>query len=181
MVDVETMGLNPHTSGLIQLSAIKFNLATREIGEVFDRCPAPLPFRSWNDGTRSFWLEQNRSVYDQIMLRTEDGPKVFFDFVDWVGKDNQNGELRFWAKPLSFDWGFVASHLEQLSLPMPFYYRIARDLNSFAAGVMGNAEHPDLESLVEFNGDQHNALNDCAFQIDCLFHVVNKFTPAEVM
>lgn len=181
MVDVETMGLNPHTSGLIQLAGIKFNFDQREIGDVFDRCPAPLPFRGWHNGTREFWLEKNREVYNQIMLRTEDGPKVFHDFVDWVTSDAPEGGYRFWAKPLSFDWGFVASHLEQLGLPMPFPFRIARDLNSFAAGMMGSAEHPGLDELVEFKGDKHNALHDNAFQIDMLFHVANRYVATEIM
>ncbi|MGN6819315.1 MAG: 3'-5' exoribonuclease domain-containing protein, partial [Sphingomonas sp.] len=75
-----------------------------------------------------------------------------------------------WAKPLSFDWPFVASHFEQLGGRMPFHYRIARDLNSFIAGLRGIPEHTSMEEIVPNNGDKHNALHDCAFQIDCLMH-----------
>lgn len=181
MVDVETTGLNPQTSSIIQLSAIKFNFVERKIGSIFDRCPVPLPFRNWNDSTREFWLVKNRKVYEQIILRQEEARPVFLDFVNWVDTDAPEGGHRFWAKPLSFDWGFVASHLEQLGLPMPFHYRIARDMNSFAAGMAGDPEHPDLESGIEFKGDEHNGLHDCAFQIDCLFAHADRFVTTEVM
>lgn len=181
MVDTETMGLNPGNHGLIQLAAIKFNFEERKVGEMFDRCPAPLPFRSWQDSTREFWLGKNRRVYESIIMRQEAALPVYADFVNFADKDAPEGGYRFWAKPMSFDWNFVASHLEQLGLPMPFHYRLARDLNTFAAGMAGSPEHPNLESLVEFQGDEHNALHDCAFQIDMLFTHANRFVTTEVV
>lgn len=181
MVDVETTGLNPQTSSIIQLSAIKFNLETKEVGGHFDRCPAPLPFRGWNDGTRDFWMGKNRKVYDQILMRQEPARPVYEDFVRWVDSDAPEGGYRFWAKPVSFDWPILASSLEQLELPMPFHYRIARDMNSFAAGMTGDAKHPETDANVVPEGDAHNALHDCAFQIDCLFDHAKRWIATEVM
>jgi hypothetical protein len=182
MVDVETMGLNPHTSGLIQLAAIKFNYETGEVGEHFDRCPLPLPFRGWNDGTREFWLGKNRKVYEQIVARAEPARPVFEAFVDWVLTDQpEEMGYRFWSKPLSFDWPFVADHLEQLGLRMPFHYRYARDLNSFIAGLKGDPIDPVVEADILFKGDEHNALHDTAFQIDMLLHTKARYIPTEIM
>jgi DNA polymerase III epsilon subunit-like protein len=181
MVDVETTGLNPHTSSIIQLSAIKFNLAEREIGGMFDRCPAPLPLRGWHEGTREFWLGKNRKVYDQIVARQELARPVFEGFVRWVDEDAPEGGYRFWAKPVTFDWGFVASHMEQLELPMPFHYRLARDMNSYISGAAGDAAHHSFADEVPFHGDVHNALHDCAHQIDTLFHATKQFVSTEVL
>lgn len=106
---------------------------------------------------------------------------MFEDFINWVDVDAPEGGYRFWAKPLTFDWPIVASHLEQLGLPMPFHYRIARDMNSYIAGMHGDAKHPDAESEVVFNGKPHNALHDCGYQIDVLFHAANRFISTEIM
>lgn len=180
MVDVETTGTNPHTAAIIQLSAIKFNLDTREVGGFFDRYPAPLPFRAWSDGTRDFWMK-HPEVYGEIMSKQEPALPVFQSFFRWVTEDEPNGGYRFWAKPVTFDWPLVASHMEQCDLPMPFHYRIARDVNSFAAGLKANPEHPAIDEGIIFKGKEHNALHDCGFQIDCLFDVSKRFVPTEIV
>lgn len=182
MVDIETMGTNPHTAGIFQISAIKFNYETEELGDMFDRYPTPLPFRGWSDSTREFWLGgQNRPVYEQLVARAEPSLPVYQDFVKFATDDAPSGGYRFWSKPTTFDFMFIADALESLGMAMPFDFRLARDLNSFAAGLKGNPDKPRLEDDVEFNGDKHNGLHDCAFQIDCLFHVKRRFTTAEVM
>lgn len=176
MVDTETTGVDPDRNAIIQLSGIKFNLAERKVGPMFDRCPSRLPKRMWSDDTREFWLSKNRPVYDSIIARSEPGLAVFTDFFRWVGQDAAPEGLRFWAKPVTFDWGFVASHMEQCDLPMPFHYRYARDMNSFMAGLNGNADHPSVENEVPFpeGGSLHNALHDAAWQIDQLFYAMRR-------
>ena len=178
MVDIETMGTSVR-SGIIQIAAIKFNFETGEIGETFDRCPAPLPFRQWDDSTREFWQVRNRNVYLQIISRQEPGPQVYHDFFHWVGKDGV--DYRFWAKPLSFDWPILADNMEQVGLPMPFHYRIARDQNSYMAALKGSPEHPAFDDGKVFTGDEHNALHDAAFQIDMLMDAKRRYISTEVM
>ncbi len=180
MVDVETTGLNPHTSAIIQLSAIKFNLDTREIGPVFDRCPGPLPFRGWEDGTRAFWMGKNKPVFLQIVERQEPPIGVFKDFERYCS-DGPDGGYRFWAKPSKFDWPLVESHMIQLGGVMPFNHRLSRDLNSFICGLRASAEHPNIENEVEFTGDKHNGLHDCAYQIELLFHALGNRVTAEIV
>lgn len=169
MVDVETTDTNPSCGAIIQLSAVKFNYDTGEVGSVFDRCPMPLPFRRWNDSTRDFWMGQNREVYLQLVARAEPAMQVFLDFTAFALAGAPQGGYRFWAKPISFDWSFVASHYEQFDAPMPFHFRHARDLNTWMAALRGNPQHPNMEAVVPFHGDRHNGLHDCAYQIDMLF------------
>lgn len=180
MVDVETTGKNPNDAAIIQLAAVKFNYDTGEIGETFDRAPSWLPRRYWDEDTREFWMK-HKNVYDSIIARSEPALPVFQDFADFALSDHVESGLRFWAKPTTFDWPFVASHYEQLDLKMPFLYRTARDMNSVIAALHGSAEHVSYEDIVPNVGQKHNALHDCAWQIDCLFHAKNKFILTEIV
>lgn len=182
MVDVETTGNdNPSIFGCFQISAIKFNARTGEIGDMFDRCPGLLPNRCWTGDTREFWMGRNRAVYDTLIARQEPGVKVWEDFRAFALDGAPQGGFRFWAKPITFDWAVVASHMQQLGLMMPFHFRYARDLNTYMAALMGGPEHPNMESKVEFMGDKHNGLHDCAFQIDMLFHAMKTHVHAEIV
>lgn len=169
MVDVETTDTNAAEGGIIQLAAIKFNYQTGEIGQAFDRCPTLMPFRRWSDGTRDFWFGKNRKVLNTIVARQEPYQQVFSDFFKFAAAPEVEGGLRFWAKPVQFDWSFIASHFEQLDLPMPFHYRYARDMNSFISGLRGDPQHFEMASIIPFEGSAHNALHDTAYQLDCLF------------
>jgi len=183
MLDVETTSTDAARGGIIQLAAVKFNYDTGKVGSVFDRCPMLLPFRSWSDSTREFWMKKNLPVYQTIVARAEPGVQVFKDFADWVHVDEpKDTGYRIWGKPIQFDWSFVASHMEQCDLPMPATYRYMRDLNTFLAALAGSARHSSVENEVPLpvaNG-QHNALYDCAWQIDQLFHAKKKFVSCEI-
>ena len=181
MVDTETTGNdNPEIFGCFQIAAIQFNAKTGEIGPVFDRVPELLPNRHWTGDTKEFWMVKNRAVYNSIIARSEPAPRVWSDFRDFALQGAPNGGRRFWAKPVTFDWPVVASHMRQLGLPMPFHYRLARDLNSYMAALRDNPDHPNVEADVANGGDQHNALHDAAYQIDLLMHEQRKHIHASV-
>jgi len=167
MVDLETTGKGP-TNGILQLSAIKFNYNTGEVGGVFDRCPMLMPKRHWDCETRDWWFGKNREVFQGIIARQEPYLKVYHDFTAFCLDGAPQGGFRFWSKPLSFDWPILADHYVQLDAPMPFFYRHARDLNTWIAAMRGNPEHPNMEAIVPFRGEKHNGLHDCAYQIDML-------------
>ena len=86
--------------------------------------------------------------------------------------------IRTWMKPTHFDWGFVASHMEQVGLIMPLHYRYARDLNSYMAGLTGKPDHVSVEKEVPFpaGGKEHDALYDTAWQVDQLFFATRDLT-----
>lgn len=176
MVDCETTGTNPEVNGMIQLSAVKFDLATQSVQpfpEMFDRCLKLPPNRYFEEGTRQWWNKRS-DVYRDITNRAEDPAAVMKDFVSWVGLNNPK-PVRFWAKPTTFDWGFVASYLRQYDLPQPFHYRWAMDMNSFIRGLAGD---PTVESnYTPFTGTAHNALMDVLNQINQVFDAVGKYAP----
>lgn len=182
MVDTETTGNdNPAIFGCFQIAAIKFNARTGAIGPVFDRVPELLPNRCWTGDTKEWWLGKNRVVYNKIIARSEPALPVWQDFHAFARQDAPDGGYRFWAKPITFDWTVIASHFQQLGLPMPFHYRLARDLNSYIAALRNDPVHPNAEATTPFAGDEHNALHDCAFQIDMLMGEVRKHIHAETV
>lgn len=180
MVDVETTSTTPSDGGIIQIAAIKFNAETGEIGDTFDRCPTLLPRRYWSESTREFWMHY-RDIYEGLIARAEPAGKVFADFRDFARSDGLEDGLRFWAKPILFDWPFVESHFEQLGMHMPFAFRYGRDLNTYISALHGTAEHVELADQVPFSGNKHNALHDCAWQIDLLMHAKRKFVTTEIV
>lgn len=170
MVDLETTGTLSGHCAIVQFSAVKFNLETGAVGGTFDRCLTFAPNRFWQEGGRQFW-QKMPDVWKGFVERAEDPALVLQAHIDWIMEDQpQDKGYRFWAKPLSFDWAFVASYYEQYGLPMPYHYRIARDMNSYIAGMRGNAEHPGKSHELPFEGTEHNALWDCFHQIKVLFN-----------
>lgn len=180
MVDVETTGTDPEQLGIIQLSAIKFNLQTLEVGEHFNRYPALLPKRTWSDSTKDFWQRKFRPYWLEIVGKEEPAVPVYQDFDAWVSKDAPDGGYRFWAKPVKFDWTAVESHLSQLGIPMPFPHWQSYDVHSYIAGLKGEVSRTNIEEVVAFKGIKHNALHDAAYQIDLLFHAKRNHIAAEV-
>ena len=108
MVDIETTGTMPDRGAILQLSAVKFNLQTREVDpNFFDRCLTIPPHRGWDEGTRTWWNQQKPSVLKGILQRAEPYRDVVQDFAKWA---YQKPGLRFWAKPTTFDFMFTAAY-----------------------------------------------------------------------
>lgn len=165
MVDLETTGTQPDRHGILQLSAVKFNLAEKTVcHEFFDRCMFIPPHRSWAEDTRSWWGKQKASVLQEILSRAEEHRLVFEEFVDWC---YPAGSLRFWSKPTHFDYSFVSSYCTDLDLINPFHYREANDLNTWLRARYFPEPVQDIH--IPFTGDQHNGLMDSLHQIKVLF------------
>jgi DNA polymerase III alpha subunit (gram-positive type) len=174
MGDIETTGTDPNHAAIIQICLVKFNADTREVSpEVFNRCLRIKHRRYWDEETRAWWGKMPE-LCKSILAKGEDPELVIKDMIKWVGND----ELRFWGKPITFDFSFLDSYCKDFGVPMPFNWRTARDLNSFIAGLRHNAEHP--ESDVEFEGTMHDAFYDTFHQIKVLFHELDKNGHVEV-
>lgn len=162
MVDIETTGLRPTCSAIIQIGAVPFNYDTMKIdtNNMFKASMVMPPNRYWTDNTQDFWLRQNREVYDKIISEARRHTEVMEKFYAYC---NERSSMRFWCKGLSFEWPFLVSYFELINKEMPFAFWNAKDLRSFGAGLMGSAhwENPWVEPV----GDAHDALSDCLTQI----------------
>jgi oligoribonuclease (3'-5' exoribonuclease) len=176
MIDIETTGTDPHNAAIIQICAVKFNLDTQEVSSnVFNRCLSMKSRRFWDEDTKKWWGKMP-DLYKSIAARMENPEKVMKDLIDWVGTD----ELRFWGKPITFDFSFIDSYYKDYGLNNPFHWRNARDLNSYIAGLRHSAQHPDT-SYVEFEGTAHDAFYDTFHQIKMLFAEADRNVQATVI
>lgn len=176
MVDCETTGTDPDNNAMVQLAAVKFDLATRSVQpfpEMFDRCLRMPQNRYFEEGCRKNFWGKRPQIWNTIQSRAEEPAVVMKDFVNWVGFSNPK-PVRFWAKPTTFDWGFMASYLRQYDLDNPFHYRWAVDMNSFIRGL---AKDPTVEShyVASLGGDAHNAIYDVLNQINQVFEAMDKY------
>ena len=165
MIDVETTGTSPDHAGVIQISAIKFNLTDKSVdNEFFDRCMWLPPGRFWEEDTRAFWSKHPR-VLNEIIGRQEEPHQVMKDLVAWVG---YNG-ARLWAKPTTFEFPLLSSYFKQFDIQNPFHYRYCTDVQSYIFGRGQDID--DVSKAIPFEGDAHNALHDVLHQIRMVFHV----------
>lgn len=175
MVDIETTGTQPNRSAMIQLAAVKFNLDARTVSpQMFDRSLVIPPWRGWDEDTREWWAKQPDTLY-KIVANSEDPKVVMSDFTHWAMQPG--GQLRFWAKPTTFDFMFVSSYLRDYDLPQPFSYRDANDMNSYLRGLYAPADI-DRNDEPTMNGMAHDAIFDVLHQIKVLFHHADKKSPA---
>ena len=165
MVDLETTGTSPDETAIIQIAAVRFNLQTGEVDpNVFDMCLSIPPRRYWDESTRAWWAKMPDVLMD-IWKRQRPPELVMRAFADWVRATDTGGEdLHFWSKPISFDWAFLQSYFRQFEVGNPFHYRHAQDMNTFIRSRYYPLEAPPLEKTLEFDGDQHNALDDAKDQ-----------------
>lgn len=169
MVDIETTGTDPAHAAMIQLAAVRFNLeeGTVDGGNMFDRCLMIPPGRYWDEDTRSWW-GKNREVLNSIYSRMQSPEDVMHAFSKWAKPGNlEERPLRFWGKPITFDYMFVSSYCRQFGVLNPFHYRWATDLNSFIRGLAADSNVEQFK--LPFEGDAHNALHDVLNQIKLIF------------
>lgn len=172
MLDLETTGTDQARNAIIQIAAVKFNLAERTIDmNTFDRCLTQdsAPGRYWDEGCRvNFWGKRVPTL-NSIWTRGEDAKTVLADLRDWV-----NGEsLTMWGKPTHFDHSFLSSYYHQFGMQIPFHFRMANDMNTFIRARYFPEAPPQWEKLLDFQGDAHNALFDVFHQIKVLFKVAD--------
>ncbi|BCJ91740.1 hypothetical protein IZ6_24750 [Terrihabitans soli] len=173
MVDIETTGVAPDDSAIIQIAAVRFNLEERTVDstDMFNRCLSIPPKRFWDEGTRHWWSKQKASVFQEITSRAEDPATVVQALADWAGYKG----LTFWAKPSHFDFMFVESYFKQFNIPSPFHFRNTIDQNSFIRGLGRSSNLPKVQ--VEMAGDAHNAIFDVLNQIGTVFAAMDQVHP----
>ena len=170
VVDIETGGVHAGRSYVLQIAGVKFNSKTKAVSpDFFDRCLLPQPTRAWDEGTREFWLKRPE-LLRSMMARMEDTRKVLEDFAQWAGY----GSLSFWAKPTHFDFAFLQCLYADYGMQIPFGFRQANDQNSFARGVYFPEEPPKWEKIIPFQGEEHNARDDCLHQLRVIYKLLDR-------
>lgn len=173
MVDLETTGTNAGRNAIIQIAAFRFNPGGAIDPEPFNACLRVPPWRSWDEGTRKWWLqtEEKKTVIQRIMARQEDPREVMERFFKWVCATEGGAVL--WGKPSHFEFPFLESYFTDFGMTNPFHYRYAMDMNSFIRGLY-YPEPVDDSVVVPFDGEAHDAVYDALNQVQTVMaHVEN--------
>lgn len=172
MVDIETGGTSPDTTPILQIAAVKFNLEKRTVcSDVFEACLTIPDNRNWDESTMTWWLQQKRSVLEDILQRAKPWKDVLEEFNNFT---RSTPSLRFWSKPITFDYMFISSYFKQADMFMPMHYRVARDVNTYIEACFAGDKDAELKinevNSFRMEADAHNALNDVFYQIQLLFN-----------
>jgi DNA polymerase III epsilon subunit-like protein len=171
MVDIETTGTRPDAHAIIQIAAVQFNVDTMEINpDFFNQCLSIPPTRHWDEGTRQWWSKMPTTL-NSIYSRMQEPRDVMSNLFNWAGGGNCG--LRFWSKPLSFDFMFVASYFNEFGPMQCFNHSTGRDLRTFMAGLAYPGV-PFDEKSVQFEGVEHDGLFDTLHQIKILFAAIGE-------
>jgi hypothetical protein len=172
MVDIETSGTSPDRTAMIQLAAVKFDLASGAVDtNFFNQCLSIPPWRFWDADTQLWWGKQRPATLSGIYARMRNPIEVMGEFIDWVAYEPG---ARFWAKPTTFDYMFVSSYCRDFAHHNPFSYREAVDVRSYLTGLAYPYEFVPEQDL-EFEGTRHDALFDVLHQIKTVLHNQKKF------
>lgn len=182
MVDIETTGLDPSNTAMIQIAAIKFNVEEGTASPKFFNAQLAIPHgRRWDEDTRIWWLKDKRVILQEILANGRPAEQVVKEFQSWLCDDLVSVPRRFWSKPISFDWPFIESYFRQFGVKNPLDFREAVDMRTWCRSRLGTFDSDvlyEIERSIPFAGPAHNALYDALHQVKIVLEVAKRTTRA---
>ena len=173
MLDLETMG-NKSNTAIISIGAVEFNIDTGETGDEFytrvDLQSCLDIGLKINASTVYWWLTQNEKARQEVAKGGENIKIALEAFNDWFKK--LGDKVKIWGNGARFDIGiledaYVACGYQK----MPWHFRAEMDLRTLVAFA------PEIkkETMNNFKGVEHDAVDDCKAQIEYASKIWNKF------
>jgi hypothetical protein len=163
MIDIETLSTEPNAF-ILSISAIKFDIVTGKEIAHFDAIIADNQNkRSISKSTMDFWMHPaNNSVYNNTQSRE----KWQLNFA-LCALNKLIGEDDFvWANSPSFDLVILKNAYAQYGIKSNIDFR-----NEMCLRTLNNL-FPKVRKNMENIGTDHNSLDDCRFQINCLIEIM---------
>lgn len=169
MIDIETLGCRPNAI-ILAIAAVEFNLATGQIGRVFnntmDFTSALVYNRTLDADTLKFWLNQPKEVQDEVLLggdRFDKGMERFSLFMQQFDEDTQ-----VWSNGSNFDLIILKNAASHFCFSNWQYWQ-ERDVRTLVS------LNPTIKDNMEFVGKRHNPLHDCLHQIKYCTKIYQSF------
>lgn len=172
MVDIETLGNQPNCP-IFAIGAATFDINTGKIYEEFYNLINPSyadndPRFSYSASTIAWWCAQNEGATAQLTKSLEKGEDIgnaLFALENFI---QNNPTVKYWAKGM-FDYPILSYHVKVL-YERDMEFRKFRDMRTtLDEAEINPKDYPDV-------GDNHNALDDCKFQIICLVDAWKRVT-----
>jgi len=159
MLDLETFG-NSKDSVIVQIGTCYFDRYSGEIGETL--ClnidvdsSLKEGFDVWGS-TLYWWMKQGDKARKSIMEEPRYAVRTAINQVNgFLKKADQ-----IWSHA-TFDFVMLMGHFEKLGIKPSFHYRAARDLRT----LVDLADLPKNNDKLVRTDIQHNALDDCLYQV----------------
>lgn len=184
MLDLESLALKG-APVIVQFSAIAFDMTT---GKEHSRFSVLVDPRSCVDvglgidgETMVWWIQQDRKVFRKVVLEAflkgitiQEAMKQLSDFIE---SQRKLGEIRVWGNGILSDNKWVQDVSEKLKIDSPIGFREHSDLRTLVTlgkCILG----VDHKAETKFEGEKHNAIDDCLHQIKyCvkIFNQLNEF------
>lgn len=177
MVDLETWGLVPG-SDIRSIGAVVFDPWTGTLSSEFyvNVVEGERIFGLTRDPeTIKWWSEQSENAQTSLEVSPKFIRSALQDFSDWWLREQstEGGEYaRFWANGPSFDEQILSACYRAGKMERPWSYRAPRDMRTICEAAGG----VDLQ----FEGTQHNALDDARHQARCVIAAYRKLRLGEI-
>lgn len=180
MVDIETLGVGKNPV-ILQIGIVLFNEKFQHIGHLnlhVDTVESILEGYEVESGAVKFWKDQGSGLRDSVIATSANDisgmtPQHAAASINrFLGK-NVKGDFTIWANGILFDIPKIDNLLEKFgykSLTDRTRYNLVYDTRTlYSAAKQINLEaFEHAKSLCNSDGNAHNALADCAWQIGML-------------
>lgn len=143
--------------------------------------------------TVEWWLKQSDEVYNNVFMKsmatkaTEnkvyDLPEALKMFTEWIelvkqrhcivyGNQFNKGNIHVWGNGALADNKWIKQAYKACSMEEPWYFTQDRDVRTIVD--LGRRKLKYDSKKIIFEGQQHNALDDCKHQIKYLCDIYNK-------
>ena len=173
MFDIETLGTTPD-SVVLSVAAIRFNPVTGWIGEsqewLLDTEEQSELGRRMDEDTMAWWSKQDPVIVERMF--SDLGRVSLSQFASEFKKLANNCDA-IWAHGVTFDVGIIEHLMKQIGVSVPWSYGKVHDSRTLFS-VFGDTRPKNRDQA-------HDALADCAYQIQGLIDLYEKFKNKELV
>lgn len=150
--------------GITTIDAITFEWVSQLYISVNPYCDDNA-MRSWDNGTRSWWIGQDDSVRDEAMrvMGASSLRQALIKVSEYITLLGKVGEVHVFGNGSEFDIAILNDALDQLGMKTPWKHTNAQSIRTIV--WLGRTYfNIDFKYSLPFNGEQHHALHDSAHE-----------------
>lgn len=169
MIDIETLGREPGCV-ILSIAAIPFEPLTNNRGsEKFlahiDVLSSIIKNYKINEETVKFWAKQPRELIRDTQKNACDIEYALTQLAEFI---KENECERIWCQGAAFDIPILEHAFKKHNIDIPWLYYNVRDTRT-----LYDVCDFDPKSI-ERQGKHHDALDDCHYQIECVYRALKK-------
>ncbi|EFJ9138455.1 exonuclease, partial [Escherichia coli] len=181
MIDLETMGTNTNAP-IVVIGAVFFDPQTGEIGPVFyiviSLTDAMNTGAAPDGGTIKWWLKQSSEARAAILTDQVKLKDALSRFREFINEYSDEKFVQVWGNGATFDNAILRTSYERLDIPCPWHYHNDRDVRTIVE--LGKTIDFDARTVIPFEGERHNALDDARHQAKYVSAIWQKLIPNPV-